>query len=78
MDTQEQFENHEHNGADSKKIKGRNLAKAPQIALTSASTTVLSTGGSAVLSTSDQGVIDNMRTRINQLESKLQTLGLLH
>lgn len=73
----EAFRNHEHNRADSRAVKGQNLAKAPQTAMTTANTTVLSTGGAAVLSTSDQTVLDNMRTRINELETKLQTLGLL-
>lgn len=78
MDLQEQFTQHEHNGGDSKKIKGRNIVGAPQTALTAKNSTALSTGGAAVLSASDQTVLDNMRTRINELESKLQGLGLLH
>ena len=49
--------------------------------LTARDATALSTGGAAVLSASDQAVIDNMRTRINELESKLNSstngLGLL-
>lgn len=73
----EQFEQHEHNGSDSKKIKGKNLAKAPQNALTAKSSSAFSTGGAAVLSTADQTIFDNMRTRINELESRLQKLDLL-
>lgn len=70
-------QNHEHNGIDSKRINGRNIFNAPQTAMTTASATALSTGGAATLSTSDQTIIDNMRTRINELETKLQALGLL-
>lgn len=77
MDTEQKFTQHEHNGFDSKKVKGSNIAKAPQLPLTTASATALSTGGAAVLSTSDQTILDNMRTRINQLEARLQTLELL-
>jgi len=77
MDTEQKLMQHEHNGFDTKKIKGSNIAKAPQTPLTTADATALSTGGGAVLSTSDQTVLDNMRTRLNELESKLQILGLL-
>lgn len=78
MDIQEQFRQHEHNGKDSKKVKGRNLERAPQSKLITASVTALTTGGGAVLSVSDQTIIDNMRTRINELETRLQALGLLY
>jgi hypothetical protein len=55
---------------------------AQQTALTARSATALSTGGAAVLSTSDQGVIDNIRTRLNELESRMNSnattgLGLI-
>lgn len=78
MDTQEQLRQHEHNGKDSRKVKGKNLDRAPQAKMTTASAIALSTGGSATLSTSDQTILDNMRTRINELESKLQALGLFY
>lgn len=70
-------EKHTHNGIDSDQLTGRALVNAPQSAMTTANATVLSTGGGAVLSTSDSSVIDNMRTRINELESKLQALTLI-
>lgn len=70
-------QNHEHNGVDSKRLSARSIENVPQDALTTKSTTALSTGGAAVLSTSDQTVIDNMRTRINELETKLQAIGIL-
>jgi hypothetical protein len=45
--------------------------------LTVADATVLSTGGAVALLTADSDVIDNMRIRINELESKLTAFGLL-
>ena len=70
-------QNHEHNGVDSKRLTARSLQGVPQDAMTSKNNTALSTGGAAVLNTSDQTVIDNMRTRINELETKLQAIGIL-
>ena len=71
-------ENHTHNGTDSPRIDAkRSLLKAPQASLTTKVSTGLSTGGAAVLSASDQAILDNMRTRINELETKLTNLGLL-
>lgn len=71
---------HTHNGIDSNRLPKKSITMplgAPQTALTTKNSTALSTGGVAVLSTSDSTVIDNMRTRINELETKLQALGLL-
>lgn len=48
-----------------------------QAALTPADANVIPGGGAAVLTTNDKDVIDNMRTRINELETKLQAYALL-
>lgn len=71
---------HTHNGIDSDRLPKASITKplgAPQSALTAKNSTALSIGGAAVLSTSDSDVIANMRTRINELETKLQALGLI-
>ena len=70
-------EPHVHNGVDTPQVVGSHLINAPQSAMTTPNATVLSTGGAAVLSTSDATVINNMRTRINELETKLRALGLI-
>lgn len=46
-------------------------------ALTGIDATALSTGGAAVLSTADSDVIDNIRTRLNEVETRLQANTLL-
>lgn len=71
---------HTHNGVDSEKLPKSSITKslgAPQTALTTKDSTTLTTGGGAILSASDSNVIANMRTRIDELETKLQALGLL-
>lgn len=63
---------HTHNGIDSPLIETSSIAaslNAPQSALTAAN------NGS--LTSSDATIIANMRTRINELETKLQAMGLL-
>ena len=63
---------HTHNGVDSPLLETSSIASAlnaPQSALTTAD-------GSA-LSSSDAVVIANMRTRINEIETKLRNMGLL-
>lgn len=70
---------HTHNGIDSPLLEKASIVTildAPQSALTAA-TSGLSSGGTAVLTTSDSNILNNMRTRINELETKLQALGLL-
>lgn len=69
---------HSHDGLGSKTLEGRNLFKAPQSALTTKNSSSLSSGGANNLLTADATIIDNMRTRINDLETKLQTLGLIN
>lgn len=63
---------HTHNGADSPLLENAsitNALNAPQSALTAAD------GGS--LATYNSTVVSNMRTRINELEARLQAMGLL-
>lgn len=70
---------HTHNGVDSPLLENQAIANAlnaPQSALTAA-TSGLSSGGAAVLSNADAAILNNMRTRINELETKLIAMGLL-
>lgn len=63
---------HTHNGVDSPLLENSSIANAlnaPQSALTAAN------NGS--LSSSDATIIANIRTRVNELETKLQAMGLL-
>lgn len=69
MDVNQNLQYHTHNGTDSPKVDGVNIVNAPQSALTTAST--------AGLSSVDATVIDNIRTRVNELETKLRDLHLI-
>lgn len=65
---------HLHNGTDSQKLYlGDAVVNAPQTALTSGTT---STAG-ATYTTTEQAMINNLKTRLSELETKLQDLGLL-
>lgn len=75
-DINQNLQFHVHDGTDAPQISGGDLKNAPQAVMTTASTTAFSTGGAAVLSTSDSAILDNMRTRINELETKLRDLSL--
>jgi hypothetical protein len=75
MDTKTQ--NHEHTGTDSKKLTGRSFFNSPQSSLTTKDTGVFTTGGANNLKTADATILDNMRTRINELELRLQALQFL-
>ena len=71
-------EDHRHTGTDSAQLRANEaLVNCPQPALTSADNTVLSTGGVADLQTSDSVVFENMRTRINEIETVLRAIGLI-
>ncbi len=63
---------HTHNGTDSPFINNANPT-----AVTAATVGVLSTGGSAVLQTFDSSVIENMRTRVAEIETQLRRLGFI-
>lgn len=63
---------HTHNGVDSPLLETSSITSvlnAPQAALTAAD------NGS--LSSVDATIIANIRTRVNELETKLQAMGLL-
>lgn len=77
MDINKDLPYHVHNGTDAPKISGGDLNNAPQSAMTTASATAFSTGGVAVLSASDATILNNMRTRINELETKLRDLQVI-
>lgn len=61
------------------KYLGQNMLKAPQPALTVADGTALTSSGGAAshVDASAINVIDNMRTRINELEIVLKNLNLI-
>lgn len=65
---------HTHNDTNSPKLyAGDALVGAPQEALTTGTS---STAGGAYTAT-EQAMINNLKTRVAELETKLQTLGLL-
>lgn len=67
-------ERHEHTGTDSPKLyAGDALERAPQEKLT---TGTIATAGATYTAT-EQSMINNLKTRVAELETKLQTLGLL-
>lgn len=68
-------QNHIHNGIDAPKLyANESIENAPQSALT--------TGTSAIAGSSyttiEQGMINNLKTRVAELELKLKNLGLLN
>lgn len=73
----ENYFSHSHTGKDSPKVKPRDLDGVPYTTPTTASATAFSSGGGAVLSTSDATILNNMRTRINELEAILRTMGVI-
>ncbi len=71
MDTTKQ---HLHNGTDSQKLYlGDAVINAPQSALTAGTS---STAG-ATYTTTEQSIINNLKTRVAELETKFKDLGLL-
>lgn len=76
-DLETKFKDHAHTGVDSQRINGKNLINAPQSALTTASIGSLTSGGSNNLKTIDADILNNLITRVGELETKLQSLGLL-
>lgn len=71
-------EDHRHTGTDSARLFAREcLRNAPQESLTTADASALSTGGLGDLNNSDSVIIENMRTRINELETKLRAVGII-
>lgn len=75
----QQVVRHTHNGVDSVPLGKSSILKplgAPLSALTPASGT-LSSGGATSLSNADNATLNNLITRVGELESKLQALGLI-
>jgi len=67
-------ERHAHDGSSCNKLyAGDALERAPQEALT---TGTASTAGATYTAT-EQAMLNNLKTRIAELETKLQTLGLI-
>jgi hypothetical protein len=65
---------HKHNDNDSPKLfAGDSLVSAPQEALTTGTS---STAGATYTSV-EQDMINNLKTRVAEMETKFQTLGLL-
>lgn len=74
---QEQFDNHIHDGRGSKRIKGRNLEKAPQPALTAQSGSISTGSGGTYIASSSATALNNLITRVGEIESVLENLGLI-
>jgi hypothetical protein len=73
----EKIARHTHNGIDSEQIELKNVVGFPLQALTPASSGSLTSGGTENLRNADSAIIENMRTRINELEARLQALEAL-
>ena len=73
----EKIQRHTHNGIDSEQIELKNLVGFPLQALTTRNEDPLSSGGSENLRSADSAIINNMRTRINELEDRLKALEAL-
>lgn len=69
---------HTHSGIDSEKVRitDLQLPTAPT-ALTPANNGSISFGGSMDLKNTDGDIIYNIRTRVNELETRLRELGLI-
>lgn len=71
-------DSHAHNGIDNQQVLFEDLDITAGDALTTANSSALSSGGSNDLKTSDKNIIDNIRTRLNELEARLQEKGLIN
>ena len=63
---------HTHNGVDSSFINDAN-----PVPVTAAIAGSLSSGGGAVLQTFDSSVLENMRTRLAEMETQMRKLGFI-
>lgn len=68
---------HKHTGVDSPKIDILDL-DIQKGTLTTKNVSALSSGGANNLTNADNVILENMRTRINDLETILQRLNLLN
>lgn len=70
----ENLKDHVHNGTDASKLyAGDALQNAPQEPLTDPDTNTAGATYTAI----ERAIINNLQTRLNELESKLQTLGII-
>lgn len=65
-----EFEDHQHTGLDSKQIE---VTLEVQTALTPVDGATVD----ATYGTQEQGVIENTRTRVNEIETALRNVGIL-
>jgi hypothetical protein len=72
-----QTQRHTHNGVDSQQIELRDVQIVLGSPLSIADNTALTSGGLTALTTPDSLVIENIRTRLNELEARLKSLGLI-
>lgn len=68
---------HEHNGTDSSRLPAKSILGAPADAITAGIGGSLTSGGTEDLKTDDYLILVNMQTRIDDLEARLEELGLL-
>lgn len=69
---------HTHNGTDSQQLSARDaIIGCPMPSLTTKDESAFSTGGVANLKASDVVILENMRTRLNELEERLQAIQAL-
>lgn len=68
---------HKHTGTDSSKISILDL-DVNKGTLTTKNVSSLSSGGANSLTNADNTILENMRTRINDLETILRSINLLN
>jgi len=73
----EKIQPHVHNGSDCPKIPGSSLMNSPQERLTEAESGTPSSVGTVDLKSTDTVIINNLITRVEELEKALQNLNLL-
>jgi len=74
----DKVQKHTHNAIDSEQLSMKDaIIGCPMPALTSDAGGSLSSGGVGDLKNSDSTIIANMRTRINELEARLQAIQAL-
>ena len=73
-----ELQQHEHNGRDSRRIRGNNLQNAPQPALTAQSGSISTGSGGSYIASSSAGALNNLITRVGEIEAALEKLGLIN
>jgi hypothetical protein len=73
------IQDHRHDGRSARKNRAKDLEGAPLPEITQETTpaTALTTGGANDLKSVDAAILEDMRTRINELEDILQAFGLI-